>query len=83
MLTNKEFARLESYRVGYKRDKNAANKRPTQLALEHIEALSEQHARALRLIETMVKLRRESLCYRVPAFFAVTWARIKYVFRKR
>jgi hypothetical protein len=81
MLTNEEFAKLEQYRLDFSRTDKM--KTPAQLALEHIEALSDQHLKVIRVAETLMKQRRESWCYRVPAFFAVTWARIKHVFRKR
>ncbi len=77
-LNHEEFARLERVRTTCKRV--TANKQPLQLAFEHIEALSEQHQKLIAICDALVGIRRKSLCYRVPAFFYLQWARIKGLF---
>ncbi len=77
-LTNEEFAKLERVRTTCTRV--TENKQPLQLAFEHIEALSEQHMTLISVAEALVKKRRESLCFRIPQFFYLQWARVKRLF---
>ncbi len=82
-LTNEEFGRLEAARTNSMHHRVTQNKRVLQLAFEHIEALSHQHAKALSMIEAFVNLRKKSLCYRVPAFLYLQWVRVKGLFTRR
>lgn len=80
-LTNEEFAHLEKARVAEMRIQTPKQKTMLRLAFEHLNDLQDQQKRALSLIDQLVAFRNESLCWRVPAFFAVQWARVKSWFR--
>ncbi|MCE5292935.1 MAG: hypothetical protein LLG14_27380 [Nocardiaceae bacterium] len=80
-LTNEEFARLDAARLNSKHLRVNGSKRILQIAFEHIEDLQGQQKRALSLIDQLVAFRNESLCWRIPAFFAVQWAKVKSWFR--
>lgn len=85
-LTNEDFARLDAARVNSQHLRKGAtapagSRRILELAFEHIEDLQSQQKRALALIDQLVVFRNESLCWRIPAFFAVQWARVKSWFR--
>jgi hypothetical protein len=76
-LTNEEFHRLDSARVNsmHLRKGKGQEARVLQLAFEHIEDLSAQQQKAIRVIEGMLAHRNKSLCWRVPRWFAYRWAR--------
>lgn len=77
-LTNEEFARLDEARIKSLHLRSKQQKRILQLAFEHIEALSRQQVKALKLIELLTDQKRKSLCYRVPQFFYYVAAMTKY-----
>jgi hypothetical protein len=82
MLTNEEFGKLENYRINFQRQSDAARKKPAQLALEHLEALSEQQARLIQMAESIIAQHRKSICYRTPRFFALQAARVKHLWTR-
>jgi hypothetical protein len=78
-LTNEEFARLDAARVNSMHHRQTGdNKRVLQLAFEHIEDMHRHVSKALNTANELVALHRRSLCYRIPAFFALNWARVKF-----
>jgi hypothetical protein len=79
-LTNDEFARLDTARVNSQHLRQAEGKRILQLAFEHIEDLSAQQRRAIKVIEAMMNHRNKSLCWRVPRWFALQTARVRHWF---
>ncbi len=79
-LTPEEFARLERVRTSIQRTAKSEDKRSLQLAFEHIEALSEQHQKLIAICDALVDIRRKSLCFRIPQFFYLQWARVKRLF---
>lgn len=78
-LTNEEFAKLDKIRTSLSR--HTKNKSTLQLAFEHIEVQNQQVAKLFALNHALAKRIDNSLCRRVPRWFAVKWAQIKWAFR--
>ncbi len=78
-LTNEEFARLDAARVNSMHHRVPKDKRILQLAFEHIEDTHKQLRQAVALAEALHSQRAKSLCWRIPAFFARTWHKVKSV----
>jgi hypothetical protein len=78
MLTNEEFAKLDKARVNAARQ---PGKSTLHLALRHIEVQNQQVSKLYALNMALAKRIDNSLCRRVPRWFAVKWAQVKGAFR--
>lgn len=81
-LSNDEFAMLERGRQDL--EMRRANARElVDLAYRHLVDLYGQQRKLLKTMDTMqliMQRQQRSLCYRVPAFVALRWARVKRYF---
>lgn len=76
-LSNDEFAMLERGRLSPEVRRTQAREL-LDLAYRQLEELSGQQRKALKVMDVLLHQKQRSLCWRVPAFFALQWSRVRY-----